>query len=62
MPGYKYTPANQNAGITWSHDTLFEYLENPKKMIPKTKMNFAGFKKAEEREDIVAYLIKASSE
>jgi cytochrome c2 len=29
---YSYTAANVNKGITWGEDTLFEYLENPKKV------------------------------
>jgi cytochrome c len=44
------------AGITWTRDTLFEYLENPKKYIPGTKMVFAGLKKENERLDLIAYL------
>ena len=36
-------------GITWGEDTLFIYLEAPKKYIPGTKMVFAGLKKANER-------------
>lgn len=43
-------------GITWNEDTLFEYLENPKKYIPGTKMVFAGLKKPNERADLIAYL------
>jgi cytochrome c len=43
-------------GITWGDDTLFEYLENPKKYIPGTKMVFAGLKKPQERADLIAYL------
>jgi cytochrome c len=31
--GYSYSSANKKSGITWSDDTLFEYLENPKKYI-----------------------------
>lgn len=49
QPGFSYTAANKNKGITWGPDTLFIYLENPKKYIPGTKMVFAGLKKKQER-------------
>ena len=54
--GYSYTAANVNKGITWTDETLFEYLENPKKYIPGTKMAFAGLKKDKDRKDLIAYL------
>ena len=31
--GYSYSKANLESGITWSDETLFEYLLNPKKYI-----------------------------
>jgi cytochrome c len=62
VPNYKYTPANQNSGVVWSEETLFEYLLNPKKYIPKTKMNFPGFKSEQDRADVIAYLKKVTSE
>ncbi len=31
--GYSFSAANKKSGITWGDDTLFEYLENPKKYI-----------------------------
>ena len=54
--GYSYSSANKNSGITWGEDTLFEYLENPKKYMKGTKMVFAGLKKDKDRHDLIAYL------
>lgn len=55
-PGYSYTDANKSKGVTWNDQTLDEYLTDPKKFIPGTKMVFAGLKKKEERADLIAFL------
>ncbi|KAI5703454.1 cytochrome c-like [Diaphorina citri] len=55
-PGFDYTDANKNKGITWSASTLDIYLQNPKKYIPGTKMVFPGLRKEKDREDLIAYL------
>lgn len=59
--GYTYTDANKNKGVVWNDSTLDTYLEDPKKYIPGTKMMFAGLKKKQERQDLIAYLKEATS-
>uniref|UniRef100_F1LFU2 Cytochrome c type-1 n=3 Tax=Ascaris TaxID=6251 RepID=F1LFU2_ASCSU len=56
VPGFDYSTANKNKGVVWTRETLFEYLLNPKKYIPGTKMVFAGLKKADERADLIKYI------
>lgn len=56
VEGFAYTAANKNSGITWSDQTLFDYLLNPKKYIKGTKMVFAGLKKEQDRADLIAFL------
>ncbi|KAF5832238.1 cytochrome c [Dunaliella salina] len=59
--GFSYSKANKEKSVTWGEDTLFDYLLNPKKYIPGTKMVFAGLKKEDERRDLIAYLKEATA-
>lgn len=61
VEGFNYTDANKQKGVEWKEDTLFEYLENPKKYIPGTKMAFGGLKKDKDRNDLITYLKSATA-
>ncbi|ULT88645.1 hypothetical protein L3Y34_007691 [Caenorhabditis briggsae] len=56
VAGFDYSAANKNKGVVWDRQTLFEYLADPKKYIPGTKMVFAGLKKADERADLIKFI------
>ena len=56
VTGFKYSPANLAANVTWDEATLDKYLIDPKAMIKGTTMPFPGDKNDAERADLVAYL------
>jgi len=56
VEGFNYSPANKNSGITWTEEQMYVYLENPQKVIPKTKMIFGGLPDAQKRADVIAYM------
>ncbi|KAF0852597.1 mitochondrial cytochrome c2 (Cyc7) [Andalucia godoyi] len=61
VDGFAYSPANKSAGVTWNEESLFSYLENPKKFMPGNKMAFAGLPKAADRANLIAFLKQATA-
>ncbi|CCK71106.1 cytochrome c isoform 2 KNAG_0G00490 [Huiozyma naganishii CBS 8797] len=59
-PGYSYTDANIKKAVKWDTENMSEYLANPKKYIPGTKMAFGGLKKQKDRDDLIAYMKDAA--
>jgi cytochrome c len=55
-PGYSYSDANKNSGLTWDEATLKVYLKNPRAKVPGTKMIFPGLPKDEDIDNLIAYL------
>lgn len=43
-------------GLVWDETTLEPYLRNPKAVIPRGKMAFAGLRSDDEIADVIAYL------
>lgn len=56
IEGYNYSDANKNSGITWDEAVFSEYIKDPKKKIPGTKMVYAGLKDEKRINDLIAYL------
>jgi cytochrome c len=55
-PGYNYSDANKNSGLTWDEATLKVYLKNPREKVPGTKMVFPGLSSDEDIANVIAYL------
>lgn len=49
-------------GLVWTERTLDAYLENPRALVSKTIMSFAGIKDRQERADLLAYLRRYSDD
>ena len=56
VPGFNYSDANKNSGITWDEAVFAEYIQDPRKKIPNTKMVFAGVKDEQKIKDLIAFL------
>jgi len=56
VEGFNYSKANAQSGVTWSGETLFEFLEAPQTYMKGTRMAFPGIKDARQRADLIAYL------
>lgn len=60
VEGFKYSDAmiaKGAEGLVWDAETIAEYVKDPKGYIPKNKMAFAGLKKDDDVEDVIAYLM-----
>lgn len=56
VEGYAYSEANKNSGLTWDEATLDTYLVSPMKMVPGTKMTFAGMADPAKRKAVIDFL------
>jgi cytochrome c len=56
LAGYTFTDAMKNSGLTWDDATLDTWLASPAKLVPGTKMVYAGQADAAKRKEIIDYL------
>jgi cytochrome c len=57
VPGYQFSAAlEKDKNEKWDQEKLNQWLHNPQSFAKGTKMTFAGFPKAQDRADVIAYL------
>ncbi|NKB56145.1 MAG: c-type cytochrome [Alphaproteobacteria bacterium] len=54
--GFKYSGTMKGMSGKWTFADLNTFLYKPKMLVKGTKMNFAGFKKAQDRADVIRFL------
>ncbi|CAM4364532.1 cytochrome c family protein [Palleronia rufa] len=59
---YSEAMVEWGADKQWTPEVLSTYLENPRGTVKGTKMAFAGLRKEDERQDVIAYLATFGSQ
>jgi nitrite reductase (NO-forming) len=54
---FNYSAAMQDSDIVWTPENLDAFLTNPREFMPGTKMIVPGLRAAEDRSDLIAYLV-----
>ena len=59
--GFEYSAAMRNADFVWTPEALNAWLAQPGRFLPGNRMVFAGVLKQEDRNDLIAYLLEATT-
>lgn len=65
VEGFKYSDVLMEKaaeGLIWTPEEIAAFLEKPRDYAKGTKMSFAGLRKEEERDNVIAYLATFASE
>lgn len=57
LPGYAYSPAMRSTKFNWTAAMLDRWLKEPKKLVPGTRMPFAGITDAKARKSVVDFVM-----
>lgn len=60
VAGFGYSPALAQSGLVWTPQALAAWLENPAGFVEGTTMAFTGYRSADDRRDLIAYLLRAT--
>jgi cytochrome c len=60
VEGFAYSEALRRSGLVWTPRSLEAWLANPAGFVEGTTMAFTGYRSAEDRRDLIAYLLRAT--
>lgn len=56
VEGFRYSKALAGSDLVWDAESLSAFFEKPRDFLPGTKMAFAGLRKQEDIDNVIAYL------
>lgn len=56
LAGFEFSPALKASGLTWDDATLDKWLTAPMRLVPGTRMSYAGLSDPAKRAELVAYI------
>ena len=56
---FRYSPALKRSNITWSPQTMNDFLADPQKAVPANRMPYDGVPDARDRADLIAFMLQA---
>lgn len=59
---FRYSPAMRRSDVVWDDTSLDQFLAEPQTTIRGNRMPFAGMPEKSDRDDLIAYLRKATAE
>jgi len=60
--GFEYSAVMRNADFVWTPEALNAWLAQPGRFLPGNRMTFAGVQRQSDRDDLIAYLLGATTE
>lgn len=58
LPGFAYSPAMRNSGVTWTPDQLKRFLANPAQTMRGNRMPYAGLRDPKKLDALVSWMEK----
>ena len=60
--GFEYSPVLKDANFIWTPRALDAWLAYPGRFLPGNRMTFAGVQRQSDRDDLIAYLMQATTD
>jgi cytochrome c len=60
VAGFDYSDGLRASGLVWTPRALEAWLADPARFVAGTKMAFSGYRSAEDRRHLIAYLLRAT--